>query len=113
MRTPNCYPSPVLHVVKQSSALAEDVTIPTVRTLSADEVKTIPQEVNIHKQCEIAARKLMELKKQERGVRHAVEKQERELDQIFDSVGVDCLELEMGILCRKKTACGNEWVIEL
>ena len=57
--------------------------------------------------------KMMELRKQERGIRHAIEKQEKGLNQILDDIGADCIELEMGILKRSRGAKGWEWSVEL
>jgi hypothetical protein len=42
-----------------------------------------------------------------------VAKVERELEKIYDSVGTDVLEIEMGMLVRRKKTDGYEWVIEI
>ncbi|KIR01320.1 hypothetical protein P261_00134 [Lachnospiraceae bacterium TWA4] len=70
-------------------------------------------ELNIHKKVQDLASKLLELKKQQRGLMKSVKKYETELSQIFDAQKVDCLEIEMGLLVRKKIQDGYEWVIEL
>ena len=37
----------------------------------------------------------------------------RELEKIFDQAGIDCLEVEMGMLVRRKRETGYEWIIEI
>lgn len=53
------------------------------------------------------------MKKQKRGIDMAIEKIERELGILYDSINTDCLEIEMGMLVRRKTGTGIEWVIEI
>lgn len=72
-RTSNCYPSPVLHAIKNADEDISDVTMPLSRSLS----------------------------------------KENELENIFDQMQVDCMEIEMGLLVRRKTGSGYEWIIEL
>lgn len=67
----------------------------------------------MHKQAEEMVHKMMELRKQERGIRHAIEKQEKGLNQILDDMGTDYIELDMGILKRCRSANGWEWSVEL
>lgn len=55
----------------------------------------------------------MELKKQKRGIDTAILKVERELEKIYDNANIDCLEVEMGMLVRRKTEHGYEWLIEI
>lgn len=112
-RTPNCYPSPVLHVIKDANHVPEGITIPASRKISQQEEKRLPQVLNVHKQAEELTHKMMELRKQERGIRRAIEKQEKELGDILDDIGEDCIELEIGILRRKKGETGWEWCVEL
>ncbi len=112
-RTPNCYPSPVLHVIKDANNVPDGVTIPASRKISQREEKQLPKTLNVHKQAEEMVHKMMELRKQERGIRHAIEKQEKGLNQILDDIGADCIELEMGILKRSRGAKGWEWSVEL
>ena len=59
------------------------------------------------------AGKIVELKKQKRGLERSVEKVERELCSIFDSAKTDCMEVDMGLLVRRKRENGYEWLIEL
>lgn len=53
------------------------------------------------------------MKKQRRGVDKAIQKAENELEKIYDQAEVDCLEVEMGLLVRRKTDAGYEWLIEI
>lgn len=53
------------------------------------------------------------MKKQKRGIDKEITKQERELERIFNEAGVDCMEVSFGMLVRRKTADGYEWVVEL
>ena len=55
----------------------------------------------------------MELKKQKRGLDKSIRKIEDELQKIFDNAGIDCLEIEMGMLVRRKKGDIYEWLIEL
>ncbi len=112
-RTKNCYPSPVLHVIKSSGEVSDDITIPTSRTLSKEKEQKVVEELNIHKKVQELAAKIIEMKKQRRGVDKAIQKTETELEQIFNQAGTDSLEVDMGILVRRKTADGYEWLIEI
>ena len=71
------------------------------------------EEINIHKQTEKLAQRIVDLKKQKRGLDKSIYKTETELQKIFDNAGIDCLEIEMGMLVRRKTEAGYEWLIEL
>lgn len=112
-RSKNCYPSPVLHAAKISNEEKLDVTVPVPRKISKETEEKIREELNLPRNVLMLAKKLQDLKKQKRGVEKAVQKTEMELSQIFDGVGVDCMEIDLGLLCRRKTENGVEWVIEL
>lgn len=112
-RTRDCYPSPVLHAVKELGVGDTQITIPTTKKVTKEKEQKIYQELNIHKRTEELVEKLIELKKQSRGVEKAIKKQEEELGNIFDQLKVESFELEIGFLMRKKTEKGIEWVIEL
>lgn len=112
-RTKDCYPSPVLHAVKELGEEKGTVTIPTTRKITKEKEQKIYEELNIHKKAEELVEKLIELKKQSRGVDKAIKKQEEELGKIFDHAGIDSIELEIGFLTRKKVENGYEWVIGL
>lgn len=112
-RSRNCYPSPVLHVISQSSDLQNDITLPVSRTLTKEKERIVIEEINVHKKAQNLAGRILELKKQKRGIDQAIAKVERELEQIYDNLGIDCLEIEMGLLVRRKKENGYEWLIEI
>ncbi len=112
-RTPGCYPSPVLHVIRDASHVPDGVTVPLSRNVSQKEEKKIPKELNIHKRAEEIVNKMVALRKQERGIRRAIEKQEMELGKIMDDTGRDYIELEIGMLRRFKNGDKYEWRVEL
>lgn len=112
-RIQGCYPSPVLHVIRDASHIPEGVTVPASRNISPSEEKKIPKELNIHKRAEEITHKMMELRKQERGIKRAIEKQEMELNKILDETGSDSIELEIGMLKRNKVNGRYEWSVEL
>lgn len=112
-RSKNCYPSPVLHAISSSNDLQEDITLPTSRTLSKETEKKVIDEINIHKKAQELAAKILEMKKQKRSLDSSIAKVEKELGKIYDNAGVDCLETEMGMLVRRKTEMGYEWLIEI
>jgi hypothetical protein len=112
-RSKNCYPSPVLHAISLSTDLQEGITLPTSRTLSKEKEKKVMDEMNIHTKAQELATKILTLKKQKRSIDQSIRKIERELEQIYDNAGIDCLEVEMGLLVRRKTETGYEWFIEI
>lgn len=112
-RSDKCYPSPVLHAISLSGQDAEQVTLPISRTISKEKSKEITDNLNIHTRAQNLAAKIVEFKKQERGIRRSIQKTEKELERIFDDEKKDSLELDMGILVRRKTENGWEWMIEL
>ncbi len=112
-RSKNCYPSPVLHAISLANNVNAEVTLPTSRTLSKEKEKKVLDEINIHKKAQELASKILEMKKQKRGIDAAIGKVEKELEKIYDNAGVDCLEVEMGMLVRRRTEKGYEWLIEI
>ena len=48
-----------------------------------------------------------------KGIEKNVEKTEKELCSIFDSAQTDCMEVDMGLLVRRKQKNRYEWLIEL
>ncbi len=112
-QTKNCYPSPVLHALKNSGDDEADITLPVSRTVSKAKEEKVYEEINIHKQTQNLAQKVVELKKQQHGLEKAIRKNEMELQRIFDNAGIDCLEIEMGLLVRRKKGEGYEWLIEI
>jgi hypothetical protein len=93
--------------------LQEGITLPTSRTLSKEKEKKVMDEMNIHTKAQELATKILTLKKQKRSIDQSIRKIERELEQIYDNAGIDCLEVEMGLLVRRKTETGYEWFIEI
>lgn len=75
--------------------------------------KEITDEIKIHSKALELAKKMQEMKKQRRGLESSIRKPEEELNLLFDQSKVDSLEIEIGILTRRKTEDGYEWVIEL
>lgn len=59
------------------------------------------------------AQKIVEQKKQKRSLDKSIRKLEMELQKIFDAAGIDCLEIQMGMLVRRKRGEEYEWLIEL
>ena len=112
-RTKNCYPSPVLHALSLSSDVQEDITLPISRTLSEEKEKKVIDELNIHKKAQELAGRILELRKQQRALVKSVTKVERELEKIYDIAETNALEIEMGVLVRRKKQDGYEWVIEI
>jgi len=109
----NCYPSPVLHALSLSGDMQEKITVPTSRTLSAEKEQKVIDELNIHKKAQELAVRILELRKQQRSIERSVRKVERELEKIYDSVETDALEIEMGLLVRRRKENSYEWVIEI
>lgn len=112
-RSKNCYPSPVLHAIALSDDVEEGITIPTSRTASKETEQKVLNELNIHKKAQELAEKILALRKQKRGLDMAVSKIERELEKLYDAADTDCIEIEMGMLVRKKSGKNVEWVIEI
>ena len=112
-RAKNCYPSPVLHAISTVDYKKGDVTLPASRYVSKTKEKEITDEINIHAKALELAKKMQEMKRQRRGLETSIRKLEDELNQIFDQSKVDSLEIEIGLLTRRKTETGYEWVIEI
>lgn len=112
-RTSNCYPSPVLHGIKNADDNVGKITIPTSRTLSKTREKQVCEELNIPKKVQDMSSRILELKKQKRGIDKNIAKLEKEMEKIFDQADIDCMEIEMGLLVRRKTDQGYEWLVEL
>lgn len=112
-RRAKCYPSPVLHAVKHSSDATEQITLPITQPVTKQTQEELLDEVNIYKKAQMAAVKIIEQKKQKRHLEKTIEKMERELDRIFDDAKIESLDMEMGVLVRRRSEKGSEWVIEL
>ena len=112
-RNKNCYPSPVLHAISLSSDNRSEITLPASRTLTKEKTELVKAEMNIYTKVQEIATKLLEVRKQRRGLDKTIDKFERELDAVFNSQGVDSMEIEMGVLRRRKSENGTEWFIEI
>lgn len=113
IKTKECYPSPVLHALKNAKDIPKDMTLPTSKPNNKNIDTAICKQVNIHKQASEIATKLVELRRQERGVQKAIDKQQEVLNELMDTAAVDCLEIDIGLLVRRKTEKGYEYSIEL
>lgn len=112
-RTKDCYPSPVLHAIKAGESLNATITVPTSRMLSKEKENKVFEELNIGKRVQGITAKILEMKKQKRGIDKNIDKLEQELERIFDENGIDCIEVEFGMLVRRKKQQGYEWVVEI
>ncbi len=112
-RNKNCYPSPVLHAIALSNDLQGEVTLPTSRSMTKEKESMVKAELNVHSSVEQLAARIVEAKKQKRLIDKTIAKTEKELEKIFDSQGVDCMEIQMGMLVRRKKDDGCEWLIEI
>lgn len=112
-RTKNCYPSPVMHAISRSNDLQDDITLPVSRSMTQEKKKKVIDEINIHKKALELARKIQDYKRQKRSLDNNIRKIEKELSVIFDDAQTDCLEIELGMLVRRKKSDGYEWLIEL
>ena len=70
MRIGNCY------AISLSSDVG-DVTVPTSRSLTKEHEKTVISEINIHVKSQEVALKILEFKKQKRGVEKNIRKLEK------------------------------------
>lgn len=109
----NCYPSPVLHAISLSSDAQIQVTLPTSRTLSKEKESKVKADMNIHTKAQELAGRILECKKQRRAMDKDIHRLEKELGNLFDSHGIDSLELPIGLLTRRKREDGVEWLIEI
>ena len=46
-------------------------------------------------------------------MKKAIDKQQESLNELFDTAGVDCLEIDIGLLIRRKVEEGYEYSIEI
>ncbi|MCR5093347.1 MAG: hypothetical protein K6B72_05185 [Lachnospiraceae bacterium] len=112
-RTKNCYPSPVLHAITGSEDADTMITLPTSRTLTEEKKSEVMDEINIHKKAQSLAKRILELRKQQRSLTKSIKGVERELSALFDNAGIDALETDLGMLVRRKKEDGYEWLIEI
>ena len=83
-RSDKCYPSPVLHAVTFSKDESEEVTLPVSKTLTKEKSAQMSEELNIPKKAQSLAVRIVELKKQKRGLDNSIRKVEKELEWLFD-----------------------------
>lgn len=89
------------------------MTLPTSRTLTKEKETKVKAEMNVHSKAQDLASKISECKKQKRSIDKSIRRFEKELGEIFDAQGIDCMEIEMGMLARRKIEGGYEWLIEI
>lgn len=112
-RMKGCYPSPVLHALSQSKDNEAAVTIPASNPLTKEKEQKVLSELNLQLKVQELTSRVLELKKQKRKLDAAVSKAEKELEKIFDSENIETMELELGLLVRRKKDEGYEWLIEI
>ena len=111
-RTKHCYPSPVIHALRDNDEDNREITIPISKTLSNSKREEMFEELNNVGKAQELANHLVELKKQKRGLEKAISKTEKELSIVFDNADVECMEIDIGLLIRKKVDDKYEWHIE-
>ncbi len=112
-RRADCYPSPVLHAISQTNETTEQITLPVSRTLTKEKTKEVAQKLNVHSNAQSLLNRILEMKKQRRGIDLAIRNFEKELNAVFEEAGTDRLEIDMGMLVRNVKDDGTEWKIEI
>ena len=112
-RIKKCYPSPVLHAIKSGAEGESKITLPTSRTLSKEKEAKVCEELNLNKKVQELTARILEFKKQRRGIDKNIVKLEKGLERLFDDAQIDCLEVEYGLLVRRKVEQGYEWLVEI
>ena len=112
-RNKNCYPSPVLHALSLTDDPQSEITLPSTRTLTKEKEKHVKAEINVRGQAQEVAMKMLEIRKQRRGLDKLISKYEKELGSIFDEQQIEELEIELGVLRRRKTENGVDWYLEI
>ena len=103
----------MLHALRDNGDKNHDITIPISKTLSKAKEEKVYEELDVHNKVQDCANRLVELKKQKRGVDKSIDRVEKELSDLFDVQNVDCVEVEMGILVRRKEHGKYIWHIEI
>jgi len=109
----NCYPSPVLHAISLSNDISASVTLPVSKTVTQEKKEQALDEINIHRKTQDIVNRIVEMKKQKRGLERSIRKYESELSGIFDTEKIEELELPSGLLVRNKTENGYSFSIEI
>lgn len=94
----------IFHAIKKNSEESSDITLPVSRHVSEEKKQAVYQEL---------AEKIVEFRRQKKGIDKSIEKIEKELHAIFDNARIDCMEVSMGMLVRRKKGENYEWVIEI
>lgn len=81
--------------------------------MTKEREQKVREEINVAVTVQKKVKRILELKKQRRGLDKSIGKMEFELTEIFDAAGIDCMEIELGMLCRRSTESGKEWYIEI
>ena len=91
-----------------------DKYIEKIDGVAKDKEKEVFNELNVNKKVQDLSNSIVDLKKQKRSLDKSIFKLEKELERIFDNAGVDYMEIQMGVLTRRKLASGEyEWIVEL
>ena len=113
-RTKNCYPSPVIHALRDNDDNNTEITIPISRTMTKEKSQQFAEELNSANKVEELAANLVELNKQKREINKEIKKIENALGTIFDGMNTDSVEIDMGVLTRRKTGDGvYDWIIDI
>jgi len=103
---PRGYPSPILHALKASE-------VSGMKEKRKAEKVAINSKREAREQAEALVKRLVELRKNFRGVVANIEKCENELGELFNNNGIERMELSLGVLKRKKEGEKVVWVIEV
>ncbi len=113
-RTKDCYPSPVIHALRDNNENNMNITVPISKTLTKTKTEEVIEELNYSSKVDKMAAQLGELNKQKRSINKSIRKIERELVNLFDNAKTDCMEIEMGMLIRQKNTDGAyDWIIDI
>ncbi|MFN7961579.1 MAG: CRISPR-associated primase-polymerase type A1 [Thermoanaerobaculia bacterium] len=109
------YPTPLLLALKPSQIPAFQASAQSSGSGSSAAAPPPEASVTAGGEAEQQVRRLAELKRHRRGLEAAIERTERELDQIFERAGTDRLVLTLGVLKRVVPAEGqrSEFLIEV
>ncbi len=104
------YPSPVLHAGETALSAMHTWGVSSSKTSASTPPEPEPKGSEVDQ----AVKKLIELKRQYRGVLKGIKKIEERLEQLMDAAGTDRLETHQGFLVRRKNDAGETiWTIEI
>lgn len=104
---PKGYPSPILHAFRRIKIWPPQGTSSTTEAAATEEADEASGDINA------GLRKYIEIKKQLAGIERSLSRIEDEMSQCFDQAGTDSLPTQYGLLVRKKTKDGFEWIVKL